>query len=73
MIESGFDEGGVAADPEKACALYLKAHKMGNLDATINLAFYYLNVSTISSLFSLCTICFRDRTLKTLKLLAKLF
>ena len=22
MIESGFDEGGVAADPEKACSLY---------------------------------------------------
>ena len=43
MLETGFE--GMAADPERACQLYRQAHKLGNLDATINLAFYYLNVS----------------------------
>ena len=41
MLESGFD--GIAADPDKASLQYKKAHQMGDVDATINLAFYYLN------------------------------
>ena len=43
MIESGFD--GVAPDPERACSYYKQAHQNGDVDATINLAFYYLNKS----------------------------
>ena len=43
MLESGYE--GQSPDPEKASHLYRQAHKLGNLDATINLAFYYLNVS----------------------------
>ena len=41
MLESGFD--GIVADPEKACVYYKQAHQQGNIDATINLAFYYLS------------------------------
>ena len=40
MLESGFE--GIAADPEKACQHYKQAHKDGDVDATINLAFFYL-------------------------------
>ena len=43
MYENGFE--GSPANPERACSMYKQAHKLGNLDATINLAFYYLNVS----------------------------
>ena len=43
MYESGFE--GTPANLERASAMYKQAHKLGNLDATINLAFYYLNVS----------------------------
>lgn len=43
MLESGFE--GMPSDVEKASLLYRQAHKLGNLDSTINLAFYYLNVS----------------------------
>ena len=41
MYESGFES--CPPDLEKACAMYKNSHKLGNLDATINLAFYYLN------------------------------
>ena len=40
MYESGFE--GQPADAEKAEQMYRQAHKHGNLDATINLAFCYL-------------------------------
>ena len=43
MYENGFE--GTPANAERACAMYKQAHKLGNLDATINLAFYYINVS----------------------------
>ena len=43
MYESGFE--GNSPDLEKAEHMYKCSHKIGNLDATINLAFYYLNVS----------------------------
>ena len=43
MYESGFE--GSPSDLERASAMYKQAHKLGNCDATINLAFYYLNVS----------------------------
>ena len=46
LYESGFD--GNPADPERAEANYRQAHKLGNIDATINLAFYYLNVSQVN-------------------------
>ena len=45
MYESGFDSN--PPDLERACAMYKQSHKLGNLDATINLAFYYLNVSKV--------------------------
>lgn len=45
MYESGFESN--PPDLEKASAMYRNSHKLGNLDATINLAFYYLNVSFI--------------------------
>ena len=43
MYENGFE--GSPPDLEKAEQMYRQAHKLGNLDATINLAFYYMNVS----------------------------
>lgn len=43
LYENGFE--GTPPNPERACAMYKQAHKLGNLDATINLAFYFLNVS----------------------------
>jgi TPR repeat protein len=43
MLESGFDEK--MSDPEQALEFYKKAHKLGNTDATINLALFHLNVS----------------------------
>lgn len=43
MYENGFE--GNPANLEKASSMYRQAHKLGNLDATINLAFFYLNVS----------------------------
>lgn len=43
MYESGFESN--PPDLERASAMYRNSHKLGNLDATINLAFYYLNVS----------------------------
>ena len=43
LLESGFD--GNPADPDRAESYYRQAHKLGNIDATVNLAFYYLNVS----------------------------
>ena len=47
MIESGFD--GVAADPERACTYYKQAHQSGDVDATINLAFFYLNKTELEN------------------------
>jgi TPR repeat protein len=41
MIEVGFDDR--ASDPETALEYYKRAHKLGNPDATINIAIYYLN------------------------------
>ena len=41
MLESGFD--GIAPDPDKASLYYKQAHQIGDVDATVNLAFYYLN------------------------------
>ena len=43
MLESGFD--GIPPDPERAASYYKQAHQMGDIDASINLAFYYLNKS----------------------------
>jgi len=40
MYENGYE--GQPADPEKSEQMYRQAHKLGNLDATINLAFCYL-------------------------------
>ena len=45
MYESGFE--GTPSNMLLAAELYKQAHKLGNLDATINLAFYYLNVSEV--------------------------
>ena len=42
MLETGFD--GKMAEPDIAIEWYRKAHKLGNTDATINLAVVYLNV-----------------------------
>ena len=41
MIEVGFEDR--VSDPENALDYYKKAHKLGNTDATINIAIYYLN------------------------------
>jgi TPR repeat protein len=41
MIESGFEDR--ISDPETALDYYKRAHKLGNTDATINIAIYYLN------------------------------
>ena len=43
LYESGFE--GSQPELEKAEAMFKQAHKLGNRDATINLAFFYLNVS----------------------------
>ena len=43
MYESGFE--GCPPDLEKAEQMYRQAHKHGNTEASINLAFYFLNVS----------------------------
>lgn len=45
MLENGYDEK--MSDPDQALEYYKRAHKMGNTDATINIAIYYLNVKTI--------------------------
>ncbi len=42
MIENGFDER--LGDPEGALEYYKKAHKLGNTDASVNIAILYLNV-----------------------------
>ncbi len=42
MIENGFDER--LGDPESALEYYKKAHKLGNTDASVNIAILYLNV-----------------------------
>ena len=47
MIESGFE--GAVADPEKACSYFKQAHQNGDVAATINLAFYYLNRSEVDN------------------------
>ena len=39
MLEKGFE--GQPADKERAVLLFKMAHKLGNLDSTINLAYYY--------------------------------
>lgn len=41
LLEQGYE--GQPPDPEKAEQMYRQAHKLGNLDATINLAFHFLN------------------------------
>ena len=41
MHESGFDEK--IPDPEQALEWYKKSHKLGNTDASINIALFYLN------------------------------
>lgn len=41
MIELGFEDK--PGDPEQALDYYKRAHKLGNSDATINIAIYYLN------------------------------
>jgi len=41
MIEVGYEDR--ISDPEGAMQYYRQAHKLGNTDATINLAIYYLN------------------------------
>lgn len=41
MIEVGYEDK--AGDPETALDYYKRAHKLGNSDATINIAVYYLN------------------------------
>lgn len=41
MIELGFDDR--PGDPEQALDYYRKAHKLGNTDASINIAVYYIN------------------------------
>jgi hypothetical protein len=40
MIENGFDDR--PSDPEGALEIYRQAHKLGNADAVINIALYYL-------------------------------
>ena len=40
MLELGFDDR--PADPEQAFDHYKRAHKLGNTDATINIALFYL-------------------------------
>lgn len=40
MIENGFDDR--PSDPEGALEIYRQAHKMGNADAVINIALYYI-------------------------------
>ena len=42
MTENGFDDR--IGDPEQALEYYKKAHKLGNTDASINIALMYLNV-----------------------------
>ena len=69
LYESGFE--GSQPEPEKAEFMFKQAHKLGNRDATINLAFFYLNVSycfiktrlTLIILFTL----FRDLRLRVQK------
>lgn len=34
-------------EPKRALELFKSAHKMGNLDSTVNLAFAYFNVSSV--------------------------
>jgi TPR repeat protein len=40
MIENGFDDR--PSDPEGALEIYRQAHKLGNADALINIALYYI-------------------------------
>jgi TPR repeat protein len=42
MNESGFNEK--VSDPEQALEWYKRAHKLGNTDASINIALYHINV-----------------------------
>lgn len=42
MTENGFDDR--VGDPETALEYYKKAYKMGNTNASINIALLYLNV-----------------------------
>lgn len=41
MIECGFEDR--PGDPEAALDFYKRAHKLGNTDASINIAMYHLN------------------------------
>jgi TPR repeat protein len=41
MVETGFEDR--LADPEQALDYYKKANKLGNTDAAINIAVYYVN------------------------------
>ena len=41
MIEVGFEDR--AGDPDQALEYYRKANKLGNTDASINIAIYYIN------------------------------
>jgi len=40
MIENGFDDR--PSDSDSALEIYRQAHKMGNADAVINIALYYI-------------------------------
>jgi TPR repeat protein len=40
LLENGFDDR--PSDPESALEIYRQAHKLGNADAVINIALYYI-------------------------------
>ena len=48
MLENGFE--GMEADPDQACLYYKQSHKLGDPDASVNLAIYYLKVSKNSNI-----------------------
>ena len=57
MLERGTE--GIPADPERASNLFKEDHKLGDADASVNLAMFYLNVSTLlfSHFVPLLTYC----------------
>jgi TPR repeat protein len=42
MLELGFEDR--PSDPEQALEYYKRGHKLGNTDASINIAIYYLSI-----------------------------
>ena len=56
MLERGSE--GIPADPERASNLFKEAHKLGDADASVNLAMFYLSVSTSSYSFTICLLIF---------------